>query len=41
LKFWGDPGEHTKEELVELHHMLEQFEKEHNTNGREYDLAIK
>lgn len=32
LKFWGDSGEYTKEELEELHHKLEQFEKENNTN---------
>lgn len=32
LKFWGEQGEHSKEELDELHQMLERFEKEHNGN---------
>lgn len=28
LKFWDDPRDYAKEELEELHQMLEQFEKE-------------
>ncbi len=32
LKFWGEPEEYTREELEELHQMLEQFEKDHDKN---------
>lgn len=32
LKFWGYPGEYSKEELNELHQKLEQFEEEYKGN---------
>lgn len=33
LKFWGNPGEYSKEELEKLHQMLERYEKEYNENS--------